>query len=155
MSHISKAVALAAAAAIGAGTVAVAQGGGDPVREPLAAQKNPIGAKGRTLALSRVTIPAGAALALHHHTGTQIAFIAQGTLTYTVKQGKVVVHAGSAEDPTTVRTITAGQTGQIKTGQWIVEQPSNHHMAQNKGTGKIVIYLANLLPNGDPPSVAG
>jgi hypothetical protein len=156
MSLIKKVAPLVAAVAVGAGTVAVAQGGGDPVREALAAQKNPIGAKGRTLALSRVTIPAGAELALHHHTGTQIAFIDKGTLTYTVKQGQVIVRTGAADDnPTVVRTIRAGQTGQIKTGQWIVEQPSNHHMAQNKGSSKIVIYLATLLPNGDPPSVPG
>lgn len=155
MSYITNAAALAAAAAIGAGTVAVAQGGGDPVRESLAAQANPIGGKGRTLGLSRVTVPVGAKLALHHHTGTQIARIDKGTLTYKVKTGSVTVRTGAADDgPTVVRTIKAGQTGQIKAGQWIVEQPSVVHEASNRGKTGIVIYLATLLPNGDPPSVA-
>ena len=154
MSLIKKVAPLAAAAALGAGTMAVAQsGGGDPVREALAAQVNPKGATGRTLALSRVTVPAGAELALHHHTGTQIARIDAGTLTYTVKTGSVKVHKGDVGEDTVVRTISAGQTGQIKTGQWIVEQPSVVHQAANRGTKTVVIYLSSLLPNGDPPSV--
>jgi quercetin dioxygenase-like cupin family protein len=152
---IKKVVPLVAAAAVGAGTVAVAQGGGDPVREALAADVNPIGAKGRTLGLSRVTVPAGAELALHHHTGTQIAYIDAGALTYTVKTGSVTVYKGDAGDTQkVVRRIRAGQTGLIKQGQWIVEQPSVVHQAANKGNGTIRILLATLLPNGDPPSVA-
>lgn len=155
MSLIKKVAPLVAAVAVGAGTVAVAQGGGDPVREALAAQKNPIGAQGRTLALSRVTVPAGAQLALHHHTGTQIAYIDAGALTYTVKTGSVTVYKGDAGDTQkVVRRIRAGQTGLIKQGQWIVEQPSVVHQAANKGNGTIRILLATLLPNGDPPSVA-
>jgi quercetin dioxygenase-like cupin family protein len=156
MSLIQKVAPLAAAAALGAGTMAVAQsGGGDPVREALAAKVNPIGAKGRTLGLSRVTVPAKAQLALHHHTGTQIAYIDAGTLTYTVKKGSVTVYKGDAlsDDQKVVRTIKAGQTGRINQGQWIVEQPNVVHKAANNGNGTIAIYLATLLPNGDPPSV--
>ncbi|MFL5846128.1 MAG: cupin domain-containing protein [Solirubrobacteraceae bacterium] len=153
MSLIKKVAPLAVAAGLGAGTMAVAQSGGDPVRENLAAQANPKGAKGRTLALARVTIPAGAVLALHHHTGTQIARVTQGTLTYTVKSGSVSVHTGQAGEDTIVRKISAGQTGPIKAGQWIVEEPSVVHGSSNRGTKKVVIYLSTLLPNGDPPSV--
>ncbi|MCW2989854.1 MAG: Cupin 2 conserved barrel domain protein [Solirubrobacterales bacterium] len=144
---------LAVGAAFAAGTLSNATGQATAVREALAAQVNPIGAKGRTLALSRVTVPAGALLALHHHTGTQIARIDKGTLTYTVQTGSVTVHRGEVGADSVVRKIKAGQTGHIKAGQWIVEQPSVIHKAANKGTTTVVIYLATLLPNGDPPSV--
>jgi quercetin dioxygenase-like cupin family protein len=122
-------------------------------REALAAFKNPIGGKGRTLALSRVTIPPGVALPLHFHQGTQVAYIDQGVLTYSVKDGQVTVMKGAADDnPTVVRKIKAGQTGTIKAGQWIVEQPSVHHSATNQGSQKIVVLLATLLKNGAPPA---
>ena len=125
-------------------------------REALAATDKPRGAKGRALGLSRVTIPAGAELALHHHEGTQIARVAKGTLTYTVVEGSVEVRKGDADaDPKLVRKIKAGETGPIKAGQWIVEQPSDHHMAANRGDAKIVIYLATLLEKGAPPSTPG
>jgi mannose-6-phosphate isomerase-like protein (cupin superfamily) len=126
-------------------------------REALGAAVNPRGAQGRTLALARVTVPAGAVLAKHHHTGTQVAHIVEGTLTYQVASGHVDVMRQGAADakPTRVRRIGAGQTGSIKAGQWIVEEPSVHHTASNRGTARVVIYLTSLLPNGDPPSVAG
>jgi quercetin dioxygenase-like cupin family protein len=100
-----------------------------------------------------VTEPAGSAHARHRHTGTQIARIDAGTLTYTVVKGSVTVRKGEADAPTVVRTISAGQTGRIQAGQWIVEQPNVVHEAANKGSKQVVIYLATLLPNGDPPSV--
>lgn len=143
---------LVTALVLGLGATAVGQATAE--RESLAVDADPRGAKGRTLGLSRVTVPAGAALARHRHTGTQIARIDEGTLTYTVVRGSVTVRSGAADDnPTVVRRISAGQTGRIKAGQWIVEQPNVVHEAANRGTKKIVIYLATLLPNGDPPSV--
>jgi quercetin dioxygenase-like cupin family protein len=149
-------LALAATSLIGAGAAAlvIAQTSGAPTakREALAQSTKPKGAKGRTLGLSKVVIPAGAQLALHRHAGTQIARVVSGTLTYTVRNGKVRVRRGPAEDPTFVRTIKAGQTGKIGAGQWIVEQPSDIHMAANNSKGKIVIYLATLLRTGAPPS---
>ena len=137
---------------------ALAQGGSAPTaeRESLAATDKPEGAKGKTLGLSRVTVPAGAELALHHHDGTQIARIDKGTLTYTVVEGTVEVRKGAAdEDPKLVRKIKAGQTGEIKAGQWIVEQRTDHHMAANRGDKKVVIYLSTLLDKGAPPSTPG
>jgi quercetin dioxygenase-like cupin family protein len=95
----------------------------------------------------------GAKLALHHHLGSQVAHIEAGTLTYTVRQGSVVVRTGeSDQDPRTVRTIKAGQTAPIRSGQWIVEQPSDIHEAANRGSTPIVIYLATLLKTGAPPA---
>jgi quercetin dioxygenase-like cupin family protein len=111
------------------------------------------GAPGRTLGLTRVTVPAGARLALHHHSGTQISSVQEGTLTYTVKTGRVRVMTGDADGGRLVGTIGAGQTGSIRPGQWIVEQPSEIHRAANRGKGDVVILLATLFPDGAPPSV--
>ena len=144
----------ALAAAFAAGALTTATSAPTATRHALAAVANPVGAKGRTLGLSRVVVPAGAVLALHHHTGTQVAYIDAGVLTYTVKTGSVPVYKGEADGTQKlVRRITAGHTGRISQGQWLVEQPSVVHMAANRGNGFVEIHLANLLPNGDPPSV--
>lgn len=135
-----------------------AVGSADPapvvvVREGLAAAEAPRGAPNRTLGLSRVTVMPGAELASHHHPGTQIARIANGTLTYSVETGAVKVLSGSSDDATVVRRISAGHTGRIHTGQWIVEQPDEVHHAANRGTEPVVIYLATLFTTGSPPSL--
>ncbi len=127
-------------------------GGSNAVRTPLAQSTKVKGAAGKTLGLSRVTIPAGGSIALHHHEGTQVAFIQRGILTYTVKSGSVTVMKGPADDAKAVRKIGSGQTGKIKAGQWIVEQPSTIHQAANNGSSAVVIYLATLLKTGAPPS---
>jgi quercetin dioxygenase-like cupin family protein len=134
-------------------TLALADDPPTAQREALAAQNDPTGGKGRTLALSRVTIPAGAQIALHHHAGTQVAYIDKGALTYTVKSGSVTVRKGPADKPTVVRKIGAGQTGTIRAGQWIVEQPTTIHQAANRGSAAVVVYLSSLFPIGSPPSI--
>lgn len=123
------------------------------VREPLAQAVAPAGASHRTLGLSRVTVMPGAELASHHHPGTQIARIENGTLTYSVETGSVTVMKGPADDPTLVRRITAGETGRIRAGQWIVEQRTEVHHAANHGAVPVVIYLATLFTTGAPPSL--
>ena len=129
----------------------------EPVtREALAKTSNVRGAKDRTLGLSKVVIKPGAELPLHHHSGTQVARIVKGTLTYTVVKGKAKVKKGDADSGAKlVRTIKAGESAKIKTGQWLVEQPSDHHMAANNGDSRVVISLATLLRKGAPPSVPG
>jgi quercetin dioxygenase-like cupin family protein len=123
------------------------------VRNALAQTGDVKGAPKRTLVLSRVEVEPGAKLALHHHLGTQVAHIEAGTLTYTVKRGSVVVRKGeSDQQPVTVRKIEAGQTGQVRSGQWIVEQPSDIHQATNRGATPVVIYIATLLETGAPPA---
>jgi quercetin dioxygenase-like cupin family protein len=126
----------------------------EPVtRDALAGSKHPRGAKGRTLGLSRVVIQPGAELALHHHQGTQIAYIHGGKLTYSVVDGHVKIREGDFEGGAqVVGEIEAGETGKIRAGQWIVEQPTDHHMAANTTGKRIVIYLATLLKSGAPPS---
>ena len=135
-----------------AGYVIARSGGSTVTRTPLAQSTKVKGVKGRTLGLSRVTIPAGGTIALHHHEGTQVAYISSGVLTYTVKSGSVTVMSGPADNPTVVRKVSGGQTGKIRAGQWIVEQPSTIHQAANLGSAKIVIYLSTLLRTGAPPS---
>jgi len=123
------------------------------VRNALAETSNVQGAPGRTMVLSRVTVPPGVELALHHHLGTQIAHVEAGTLTYTVRQGKAVVWEGeSDQNPRKVRTIAAGQTARLRPEQWIVEQPSDVHEAANRGSTPVVLYLSTLLKTGAPPS---
>ncbi len=83
-------------------------------------------------------------------------YIQSGTLSYSAHTGSVVVRKGAAdENPRVVRTITAGQTGRIGAGEWIVEQPSNHHSAVNHGDRRIVIYLSTLLRTGALPATPG
>jgi quercetin dioxygenase-like cupin family protein len=131
----------------------IARSGGSTVTRTALAQSTKVrGTSGRTLGLSRVTIPVNGTIALHHHQGTQVAYIQAGVLTYTVKSGGVTVFSGPADNPRVVRKINGGQTGTINAGQWIVEQPSTIHRAANKGKTKIVIYLATLLRRGSPPS---
>ena len=145
------AVAAAAFAGLAAGDSATSAP--EAKRDAMAQTAKVQGAPKRELVLSRVVVPAGAKLALHHHRGTQVARIESGVLTYTVRQGSVVVRRGQSDaNPTVVRTIKAGQTGQIKAGEWLVEQPSDIHRAANKGSKSVVIYLATLLEAGAPPA---
>jgi quercetin dioxygenase-like cupin family protein len=145
-----------ALALVAAGAVGYAIGGEQrtATREALAGDDNPTGAPGRTLGLSRVTIPPGVRLPLHRHAGTQVAYIDEGTLTYTVRNGSVRVTKGPYDgEHSVVRTIRAGQTKTIPQGMWIVEQPSDVHFAQNRTTKPVVILLSTLFPIGAPPSI--
>lgn len=120
------------------------------IRNALAQSSHVQGAPDRTMVLSRVEVEPGAEL-VHHHLGTQVANVEAGTLTYTVRRGAVVVRKGeSDQSPQTIRTIEAGQTGRIRSGQWIVEQPSDIHEAANRGSTPVVIYIATLLKTGAP-----
>jgi quercetin dioxygenase-like cupin family protein len=121
-------------------------------RESLAAARHVVGAPHRTLGLARVTIMPGTTLALHHHPGTQIGYVESGVLTYTVEQGHARLMRGSGDDPTLVRLIRAGQTARVHHGEWLIEQPTDHHHAVNRGSVPVVIYLATLFRHGAPPS---
>jgi len=131
--------------------------GGEPAptahRKALAQANRVQGAPGRTLVLSNVVIDPGASLPLHRHRGTQVARIHSGALTYTVERGAVVVRRGESDhSPVVVRTIETGQTGTLRAGDWIVEQPTVIHRAANRGSTPVVISLATLLEKGVPPS---
>ncbi len=124
-----------------------------PVRVAMAQTERVQGAPGRTMVLSKVTVPVGAKLAVHHHLGTQISRVVSGTLSYTVREGMAELLEGeSDEEPRLVKTIAAGQTAKVGPGQWLVEQPSDIHQAANRGSSPVVIYLATLLKDGAAPS---
>lgn len=152
--HTAVALALIVAFALGAilpAAFAQTKAAPTAIRTALAQSSHVQGAPNRTMVLSRVEVEPGAQLALHHHLGTQVANIEAGTLTYTVRRGAVVVRQGeSDQSPRKVRTIAAGQTAPIRTGQWIVEQPSDIHEAANRGSTPVVIYIATLLKTGAP-----
>jgi quercetin dioxygenase-like cupin family protein len=125
-----------------------------PTRTVLAQAVNPTGGKGRTLALSRVIIPPHTQLALHRHPGTQIAYIQKGTLTYTVRDGAVPVYRGAADEkPRLIRRVTAGHTGTVRAGEWVIERPTAIHFGANNGDRPLVILLATLFQNGSAPSI--
>jgi len=144
-------------AGVAAGSYAVgasSQTSGQASRAALAQAVDPVGAKGRTLGLSRVTIPPHVQLGLHHHAGTQIAYIQKGTLTYFVKTGTVRVYRGAADQhPRVVRRVTAGHSGKVFAGEWVIEQPHVIHFGANNGSTPVVILLATLFTNGSPPSI--
>jgi hypothetical protein len=63
--------------------------------------------------------------------------------------------AGTGDDPRLVRVIHAGQTAKVRPGHWLIEQPGDHHHAENKGSVPVVIYLSTLFEDGAPPSIPG
>ena len=139
----------------GAGTALALSGPAEPPApkyNSLARVVNPNGAPGRALGLSRVVIQPGARIPLHLHQGTQLGYIQRGTLTYHVKTGPARVMRGPGDAAKLVRVIRAGQTARIRTGQWLIEQPSNHHRAANNGSEPVVILLSNLLLKNAKPS---
>jgi quercetin dioxygenase-like cupin family protein len=142
--------------AVGGGYAAGAahQGPAQATRAVLAQAVDPTGVRGRTLALSRVTIPAHTRLALHRHPGTQVAYVQKGTLTYTVRTGVVAVHRGVADQgPRIVRRVGPGQTGAVQAGEWVIERPRDVHFGANEGAHPVVILLATLFKTGSPASI--
>lgn len=141
--------------ALGAGTAVAISARPEPPApkyNSLARLVDPIGAKGRALNLGRVVIQPGAKIPLHMHQGTQLGYIQSGTLTYTVEKGRAKVMRGPGEAGKLVRVIKAGQTARVRAGQWLIEQPSNHHRAANRGRKPVVILLSNLLRKNAKPS---
>src|SRR3954453_15252846 len=118
LSAVAVVALLPAAGAAGHSLAAGAQSGQAPTREALAQVVKPRGAPGRTLGLSRVTIPARTALAPHRHPGYQIAYIERGTLTYTFRTGVGGFYrAPAAASPRLIGTIRAGETGRVRAGE--------------------------------------
>jgi len=153
---VAATVALLPVTAIGAYAAGTAAQDPAPAAErvELALLKNPVGGKGRTLGLSKVTIPPHTALPLHFHAGNQIASIQSGTLTYTVRSGKVEIFRGAATtNAKPVRVVKAGQTATVHAGEWVVEQPGERHIGANEGDEPLVIVLASLFRNGAPAAI--
>ena len=140
--------------------LAVFLGTGRGSSTPPAAQRIPLAtgapsfAPGRQLSLMRVEIPPGTAFAPHRHPGMQLAYVVSGTLSYHVYRGTVKVYRGPADGTQTlVRTISAGHSGSIGAGEWIVETPSLWHSGGNDGTKPVTILTAALLSSKLPVAI--
>jgi quercetin dioxygenase-like cupin family protein len=146
------------ASGFGAGLAVTSAAADDPApvsvtRQPLAEVAAPPGAPHRTLGLSKVVVMPGAVLDSHHHPGSQLGYIAEGALTYTVESGRAKVMKGPGDDATLVRRIGPGQTVRVRAGQWLVEEQGEVHHARNAGPVPIVIYLATLFRTGQPAAI--
>jgi quercetin dioxygenase-like cupin family protein len=106
------------------------------------------------LALGRVTIMPGAVIPVHHHPGTQIGVVVQGTLTYSVFTGTVEWQRANAHQ-SAPHVIAAGETVRVPTGDALVEAPGSIHQGRNDGTIPVVIYLSTLFPVGAPRAIVG
>jgi quercetin dioxygenase-like cupin family protein len=49
--------------------------------------------------------------------------------------------------------VGPGQTGEVRTGEWVVERPGDVHFGANAGARPVVILLATLFRDGAPPSI--
>jgi quercetin dioxygenase-like cupin family protein len=106
------------------------------------------------LALIRVMIAPGAAIPEHEHTGTQIASIVSGALTYTVGSGEVdLFRYGSS--PATMQRLRPGDTVVLRSGDAIVEHPGAFHQAVNKGSDPVLLFSSILYPSTQKPTVYG
>jgi len=117
-------------------------------REVLAVS-TPANAHGYTLYLVRVTAMPGALLAKHFHPGTQNAYVVSGSVRYTVFKGAARVYHGPADTTTKpYKVITAGHSGTLVAGDWLVETPSLVHQAQVTSPGPFVVLISALFKTG-------
>ena len=122
-------------------------------RQAWAEMAGPSGAPKRTLGLSRVVVMPGAQLARHHHPGTQLGYVAEGVLTYTVETGEARLMKGPGDDPTLVTVVEPGETVKVRPGRWLQEEQGEVHHAANEGDVPVVIYIATLLRTGKPAAI--
>lgn len=122
-------------------------------RQALAEVAGPSGAPNRTLGLSRVVVMPGAELASHHHPGTQLGYVAEGVLTYTVETGQARLMRGPGDAPKLVKVIKPGDTVKVRPGTWLQEEQGEVHHARNAGEVPIVIYISTLLKTGEPAAI--
>ena len=122
-------------------------------RVPLAEAPGPSGAPKRTLGLARVVVMPGAELASHYHPGTQLGYVDEGVLTYTVETGHAQLMKGPGDKPTLVKRIGPGETVHVKPGQWLVEEQGAVHHARNRGDVPVLIYISSLGRTGAPAAI--
>ena len=64
------------------------------------------------------------------------------------------VYSGAADQsPRLVRRVEAGQTGRVRTGEWVIERPYSVHFGANASDQPLVILLATLFRTGGPASI--
>jgi quercetin dioxygenase-like cupin family protein len=123
------------------------------VREVLAPGA-PAGAPGQVLQLVRYTIPPGATLPPHTHPGMQAAWVASGTLSYTVVEGSVPLYRATTDGTSGAEAIEpADGEVAIHAGDAFVEPAGVVHFGRNAGPEPVVILVASLLTEGTPTSM--
>ena len=140
-----------AAGAYAAGTHESAS---QPTRTMLAQAVDPTGARGRTLGLSRVTIPAHTRLGLHRHPGVQIAVRPEGhTHLHGEDWNREGLSRRGGPEPARRAAGRRGKNGKVHAGEWVIERPRDVHFGANEGGRPVLILLATLFKNGSPPSI--
>lgn len=146
------AVALLALLAVGfgfSGATSRAQNAG-AIREVLVTGK-PAAAPGKLLELQRVTIPAHVKLPVHMHPGMQAAWIASGTLHYTIVHGEAqITRAPVGGTPSPPESFTDGSETDLHPGDAVVEKEGLIHYAENQTDAPVEIFIASLLTQGMP-----
>lgn len=112
-------------------------------------------APGQELQLARYTIQPGTTLALHTHPGMQIAWIAEGVLTYTVVEGGEIPvwRAASEGSPEPAEMLGPGEQTELHPGDSVVETEGVVHFGANLGDEVVIILAATLLTEGEPPAI--
>lgn len=108
--------------------------------------------KNPELALGRVTLMPGATIPVHHHPGTQIGSVIQGTLTYSVISGTVDLVRADSLDLAPYR-ISPGETVEVRAGDTLIESGGAIHQGRNDGNDPVVIYLSTLFPADAPRAI--
>lgn len=100
------------------------------------------------LAMVRVMIAPGASIPEHRHTGTQIAAIISGDLTYSVDTGEVDLYRlGSTPGKDAPTVLGPGTTTVLRPGDAIVEHPGSLHQATNAGSAPVLLFSSILFPS--------
>ena len=106
------------------------------------------------LAMVRVMIAPGASIPEHRHTGTQIAAIISGDLTYSVETGEVDLYRlGSTPGKDAPTVLGPGTTTVLRPGDAIVEHPGSLHEATNAGTVPVLLFSSILFPSAEGATV--
>lgn len=98
------------------------------------------------LSLSRVTFMPGAETPVHYHPGTEIGFVVQGALTYTVFEGEAEVFRAAGGKNEIIRP---GTTVVLEVGDGVIEPAGMIHQGRNEGESPMVIYISSLFPEGE------
>jgi quercetin dioxygenase-like cupin family protein len=94
-------------------------------------QQDLAGVPGYAAALVRVQLPVGSREGRHHHPGTLIAVVAEGTMTLEVE----------------------GKMNTYKTGETFAVPPGTRHEGMNKSSAPITLIASFVFPKDQPMTI--